>query len=69
MEEYACFTQCPRDIADNCWLEHSGWTRRDYNLLNVGYYGILPVASFELFFVLCFGTCIFNCDRSIVLSC
>jgi hypothetical protein len=53
--QYACFTQCPRDIAENCWLEHGGWTEKDYRINNVGYYAILPVACFELFFILCFG--------------
>jgi hypothetical protein len=53
--DYSCFGQCPRDLADSCGLGHDGWTLRDYRLNNVGYYGILPVAIFELFFVLCFG--------------
>lgn len=51
----SCFGQCPRGIADTCWLAHDGWTVQDFQLNNVGYYGILPVAVFELFFVLCFG--------------
>ena len=55
MIQYACFTQCPRGIAENCWLQHDGWTDQDYRINNVGYYAILPVACFELFFILCFG--------------
>lgn len=51
----SCFTQCPRDIADDCFVEHDGWTKKDFDLENIGYYVILPVAIFELFFVLCFG--------------
>jgi hypothetical protein len=51
----ACFGQCPRGMADTCWLSHDGWTVQDFRLFNVGYYGILPVVVFELFFVLCFG--------------
>lgn len=47
--------QCPRDISDTCFLGHDGWTSTDYRLNNVGYYAVLPVAIFELFFVLCFG--------------
>jgi hypothetical protein len=53
--DYSCFGQCPRDLADTCVLNHEGWTLRDYQINDVGYYIILPVAVFELFFVLCFG--------------
>jgi len=53
--DYACFAQCPRDNAEDCWFNHDGWTDEDFRLQNVGYYGFLPVAVFELFFVLCFG--------------
>jgi hypothetical protein len=53
--EYSCFSQCPRDISDTCFIGHDGWTGEDFTLNNVGYYGVLPVAVFELFFVLCFG--------------
>ncbi|KIW06046.1 uncharacterized protein PV09_03222 [Verruconis gallopava] len=52
---FSCFTQCPRSISDTCFVEHVGWTRQKFTLNNVGYYGVLPVAAFELFFVICFG--------------
>jgi hypothetical protein len=53
--ENSCFGQCPRAIADSCWLRHDGWNDQDFRLNDVAYYGILPVTVFELFFVLCFG--------------
>lgn len=53
--DYSCFVQCPRDIADTCYIAHSGWSERDFRITNVGYYGVLPVVVFELFLVLCFG--------------
>lgn len=52
---YSCFSQCPRSIADTCWIGHDGWTKEDFALNDAGYYGLLPVIVFELFFVLCFG--------------
>ncbi|KAF2395792.1 hypothetical protein EJ06DRAFT_585738 [Trichodelitschia bisporula] len=53
--ESACFVQCPREIAGSCYVDHAGLTDRAYHVNAVGYYGVLPVAVFELFFVLCFG--------------
>lgn len=56
---YSCFSQCPRSIADDpaqtCYIGHDGWTHQDFTLNDIGYYGVLPVVVFELFFVLCFG--------------
>jgi hypothetical protein len=56
---YSCFSQCPRSIADDptqtCYIGHDGWTQQDFTLNDIGYYGVLPVVIFELFFVLCFG--------------
>ena len=55
VSDYSCFVQCPRGIAETCYIAHSGWSERDFRLTNVAYYGILPVVIFELFLVLCFG--------------
>ena len=41
---------CPRSISDTCYIGHDGWSNADFTLNNVGYYGVLPVAVFELFF-------------------
>ncbi|KAF1980812.1 hypothetical protein K402DRAFT_468012 [Aulographum hederae CBS 113979] len=51
----SCFVQCPRGIADDCYVAHDGWRTRDFKLYIAGYYGILPIIIIELFFVLCFG--------------
>lgn len=51
----SCFIQCPRGLANDCFVEHGGWEKKDFDLENVGYYGVLPIAIFDLFFVLCFG--------------
>lgn len=55
ISDYSCFVQCPRGIAETCYIAHSGWSERDFRLTNVAYYGVLPVVVFELFLVLCFG--------------
>lgn len=53
--QLSCFAQCPRGIAEDCYVDHDGWTNADFQSYTAGYWGIFPIVLLEIFFVLCFG--------------